>query len=113
MCALYAELLKRLEPGGALLMADLIEPTSEAQRRYLARAWDAAVRKQSLGLTGDSRAYEQFRAEQWNLFEYPDPEVDKPSTLPDHMRWLTEAGYAGVDVFWLQAGHAVFGRYRP
>jgi trans-aconitate methyltransferase len=109
--ALYARLLPVLEPGGALLMADLIEPTSEPQRRHYARAWDEIVREQSLAFTGDLRAYEAFLAERWNLFDHPDPDVDKPSTLPDHLRWLAEAGYVGVDAFWLRAGHAIFGGY--
>ena len=26
--------------------------------------------------------------------------------------WLAEAGLAGVDVFWMKAGHAVFGGVR-
>ena len=64
-------------------------------------------------LTGDLRAYDEFLAERWNLFDHPDPDIDKPSPLPDHLRWLTEAGYVGVDAFWLRAGHAVFGGYRP
>jgi tRNA (cmo5U34)-methyltransferase len=94
-------------------MADVIEPTSTWQRRYLAAAWDAVVREQSLALTGDLRGYEAFLADHWNLFEYPDPEMDKPSSVPEHLRWLAEAGYTGVDVFWSQAGHAIFGGYRP
>ena len=111
--SLYRRLFERLEPGGALLMADLAEPTSEWQRRHFAREWDLATREQSLALTGNLDAYETFRAEQWNLWEHPDPDFDQPSPLPDHLRWLTEAGFVGTDVFWSRAGHAVFGGYRP
>ena len=55
---------------------------------------------------------EFFVRERWNIYEYPDP-ADKPSTLPDQLRWLEEAGFEGVDVFWARAGHALLGGYRP
>jgi tRNA (cmo5U34)-methyltransferase len=38
--------------------------------------------------------------------------MDMPSTVSEHIEWLTEAGFAGVDVFWLRAGHAVYGGYK-
>ena len=109
---LFADLYGVLEPGGALLLADLVAPTSEAARAAYARAWDAEVRRQSVELTGDTAAYDEFVRTQWNLYDYPDP-VDTPSPLPDQLRWLADLGYVGVDVFWLRAGHAVYGAYKP
>jgi tRNA (cmo5U34)-methyltransferase len=61
---------------------------------------------------GDGRAHELFVGERWNIYEYPDP-MDKPSTLPEQLGWLEEAGFEGVDVFWARAGHALLGGYRP
>lgn len=110
---LFRRVLDRLEPGGALLLCDIVEPTGAWGRHYLARAWDEEVERQSLELTGDLAAYEQFLADEWNIFEYPDPAVDKPSPLPDQLVWLREAGYEGVDAFWVRAGHAVYGGYKP
>ncbi|MFN8498570.1 MAG: class I SAM-dependent methyltransferase [Anaerolineae bacterium] len=109
--ALFAALHERLAPGGALLVADLVAPTSEPARRYAARSWDAAVRRQSLDLTGDTAAYDEFVATQWNLFDTPDP-VDMPSPLADQLHWLADIGYVGADAFWVRAGHAVYGGYR-
>ncbi|HET8627717.1 MAG TPA: class I SAM-dependent methyltransferase, partial [Thermomicrobiales bacterium] len=109
--ALYRALHDRLAPGGALLVADLVAPRSEWQRRYLARQWDAAVERQSLAFTGNLDAYHRFVAEHWNWYEYPDP-VDMPSAVPEHLAWLAEAGFAGADVFWARAGHAVYGAYK-
>jgi trans-aconitate methyltransferase len=109
--ALYRALCERLAPGGALLVADLVAPRSERQRRYLARRWDAAVERQSLAFTGNRDAYRQFVAERWNWYEYPDP-MDMPSAVPEHLAWLTEAGFVGADVFWARAGHAVYGAYK-
>jgi SAM-dependent methyltransferase len=108
---LYARLYQRLEPGGALLIADVVAPTSEWERRHIARAWDDEVKRQSLDLAGDLRAYEFFVQNHWNIYDYPDP-MDKPSRLPDQLRWMEEAGFTGVDVFWAKAGHAVFGGYK-
>lgn len=110
--ALFAQLYERLEPGGALLMADLVEPTSAWGRRYLAHAWDVVVRQQSLDLTGNLEAYDYFRQHEWNYYDYPDP-IDMPSPLPDQLQWLAATGFTGVDAFWAKAGHTVFGGYKP
>jgi trans-aconitate methyltransferase len=105
---LYRDLYSHLEPGGAVLIADIVAPRSEWERRCMARWYDAEVREQSLALTGSLDAYQQFIDDQWNWFAIPDP-MDKPSTVPDHLQWLTEAGFAGANVFWQRAGHAVYG----
>lgn len=110
--ALYRRLHDLLEPGGALLIADVVEPASERERAYQAARWDAAVRERSLAFTGNLRAWEFFESDHWNLWRYPDPDFDKPSTLAEHVRWLEDAGYEGVGVFWAQAGHAVYGGFR-
>jgi tRNA (cmo5U34)-methyltransferase len=113
--ALFHELYERLAPGGGLIMADVVAPTSEPGRRVMARAWDEDTKRQSLEYTGDLRAYERFLASHWNMYAYPDdpPDlVDKPSTLLDQLRWLEGAGFTGVDVFWARAGHAIFGGYK-
>ena len=77
----------------------------------MARTWDKEVKRQSLEFAGDLRAYEQFVESQWNYFDYPDP-GDKPSSVAEQIRWLEEAGFTGVDVFWAMAGHAVYGGYK-
>ena len=45
------------------------------------------------------------------MYRYPDPSdtIDKPSTLFEQLTWLAQAGFAEVDVYWVQAGHALFG----
>jgi SAM-dependent methyltransferase len=108
---LFARLYRRLEPGGALLIADVVEPASEPARRYLARAWSEEVRRRSLALRGDLSAYEFFERERWNLYDHPDP-IDKPSTVREQLEWLAAAGFTGVDLVWAKAGHCVFGGYK-
>ena len=109
---LFRRLFDRLEPGGALLYADVMEARTERARSHFAAAWAEETRYRSVKIYGDTRAYDFFLRERWNMYEYPDP-ADKPSTLPEQVRWLEEAGFEGVDVFWARAGHALLGGYRP
>jgi len=111
---LFRDLAAALVPGGALVIADLVLPATPASHALAARAWDEAVRRRSLELAGSLRPYEIFRDERWNLWADPAPDpIDQPSPLFDQLRWLAEAGFAGVDVHWMKAGHAVYGGVRP
>lgn len=109
--SLYRRLYERLVPAGALLLADLLAPESEWERRLMARQWDVVVRNQSLSLMGTLDAYRQFADDHWNIYDYPDP-VDMPSSGSEHLRWLSEAGFTGANIFWAYAGHAVYGGYK-
>lgn len=109
---LFRRILDKLEPGGAFVFADVVEEKSEAGRRHMARMWNEEVRRRSLELTGDDRAYRFFVDEGWNMYEHPDP-MDKPSGVAEQLRWLEEAGFRGVDAPWARAGHAVFCGYKP
>ena len=109
---LFARLFGQLEPGGALLFADLMEPRTERARRHFAAAWEEEIRRRSVEIHGDGRAHEFFVREHWNIYKYPDP-ADKPSTLSEQLGWMEEAGFEGVDVFWARAGHALLGGYKP
>jgi tRNA (cmo5U34)-methyltransferase len=113
--ALFRDVYGMLEPGGALIIADVIAPASPAAAALAADAWDAAVRRRSLELDGDLRGYELFEREQWNMYRHPDPAdtIDHPSSLLDQLNWLAQAGFAEVDAYWLQAGHALFGGRKP
>jgi tRNA (cmo5U34)-methyltransferase len=110
---LFRDLAHAIEPGGALLLADLVAPTAPGAAALFARQWDDAARAQSLALRGDLSGYDQFVADTWNFFtiEGADP-TDQPSPLADQLGWLREAGCATVDCFWMYAGHAIYGGYR-
>src|SRR3712207_579129 len=109
---LFRRLFDRLEPGGALLFADVMAPRTERARRQFAAAWEEEIRRRSVEIHGDRRAHEFFVGERWNIYSDPDP-VDKPSTLVEQLDWMEEAGFEGVEVFWARAGHALLGGYRP
>lgn len=108
---LFRQIFEKLESGGAFLYADVVEEKSEPGRKHMARSWNEEVKRRSLELTGDGRAYRFFVDEGWNMYEHPDP-MDKPSGASEQLRWLEEAGFMGVDVPWARAGHAVFCGHR-
>jgi tRNA (cmo5U34)-methyltransferase len=110
---LYAELAQRIEPGGALLLADIVKSATPQVERTFARQWDETARSQSLALHGDLSGYEAFVADNWNYYTPAGKDdFDKPARLIDHLSWLREASFQHVDCFWLAAGHAIFGGYR-
>jgi tRNA (cmo5U34)-methyltransferase len=109
---LYGDVWQMLLPGGVFLIADLVLPLGEQALAVAAAERDAAVRQCALELDGTLEAYEFFMREGWNYFRYPD-EMDMPSPLSDQLRWLEDAGYQELNVFWTHAGHAVWGGRRP
>jgi tRNA (cmo5U34)-methyltransferase len=111
---LFRDVFAMLEPSGAFIVADIIQPTSKQAIDLAGRQWDEAVRQRSLHLSGDLSAYEEFHALGWNSFTATEADpMDKMSPLFDQLKWLEQAGFEGVDVFWVKAGHAVFGGYKP
>lgn len=107
--ALFKDVHEMLEPGGVFLVADLVRPAGAAGMAYAARAYDEEVKGRSLELKGDLSAFEIFTREEWNYFRYPDDPMDSPSALVEQLSWLAQAGFSAVDVFWMRAGHALFG----
>ncbi len=99
---LFRDMSQCLSPGGMLAVADIAQPATAQGTILAARQWDDSV------LNRDA-----FEQAQWNLFRYPDPETDRPSTLFDQLRWLYEAGLRDIDVYYMKAGHAIFGGVKP
>ncbi len=110
---LFADLNSHLAPGGALLIADLVEPASPAALRHAARAWDEDVERQSRELSGSAASWEFFRDDHWNIYTWPDLEMDFPSPLVDQIDWLRQTGYTRIDIPWARAGHTLIAAYRP
>lgn len=111
---LFRDLFEHLEPGGALLIIDLMRPVNARAYVAYAESWEAAVEEQFRMLPDGDRLYQIFR-DQWSFYRDPpdsDP-TDKPSKLTEQLDWLRAAGYVDVDCFWLRAGHAIYGGYRP
>lgn len=108
---LFAEMAQRLSTNGVLLIADLVAPQRDEVRHLFESTWDRSARIQSLEKFETLELAELFNRKQWNIFAYPDP-ADKPAPLIDQLFWLKDAGFSLVDVFWMQAGHAIFGGYK-
>jgi tRNA (cmo5U34)-methyltransferase len=108
--SLFKALRERLSKRGALLLADLVEPLRAEARTLFAGSWEQAVGEAAGGRADSEELRRRFAAEQWNYYRYPDP-VDRPSGLFEQLLWLREAGFAAVDCFWMQAGHAVYGGF--
>ncbi|KAA1243800.1 trans-aconitate 2-methyltransferase [Aquimarina sp. RZ0] len=112
---LFSDLYRQLEDGGALIIADLIKHENDHGKNVSAKLWDKAVMERSLRYRGSLEGYEAFERLKWNCFSDPnfinDP-IDRPSTLREQLGWLEEAGFKEVDVFWMNAGHVIFGGYK-
>jgi SAM-dependent methyltransferase len=109
---LFRALAAKLEPGGALIIADVIEPASDVVRIAFRDLMDTIAKKQSLELTGDLEAFRTFEQGEWNGFALEQqPPGEMPSRLFDQMKWLEQAGLT-TDCFWMRAGVAVYGGYR-
>ncbi len=107
--ALYQDLHRMLRPGGVFVMADLVEPTGQRARQLAADTWEQSVAEASERLFGGQEALTAFIATEWNYYRQPGPDdYDKPSSITEQLRWLSEAGFIEVDVAWLYAGHAIF-----
>jgi tRNA (cmo5U34)-methyltransferase len=109
---LYRRLVAALAPGGALIVADLVCPATPSARETAAAAWDDAVRRADAAAGAGGAVWQRFATDRWNWFRYPD-EIDHPAPVASELDWLRAAGLGGVDVFWADAGHAVFGGFRP
>lgn len=112
--SLFKDVYKMLVPGGGFFIADIIDPVHPRSKDLAAKKYDQVVRRQSIALEGNTSAFEFFQREGWNIFHSLDPEdIDKPSPILTQLEWLVEAGFEKVDVFWLFAGHAIFGGWKP
>lgn len=105
---LFRDLHTMLRPGGTLVIADLVQPVGERGLELARWMWDESVREQGLAGTGGLRPYERFHELEWSCYQYPD-ELDKPSPVLDQLNWLRDAGFTEVDLYWMKAGHAIFG----
>ena len=107
---LFEDIGRRTSDRAALVVADLVEPASAQALELFAASWDESARHQAED-GGQVELFELFRSTGWNHYRTPDP-IDKPSRLVEQLEWLADAGFARVDCFWLEAGHAIYGGYK-
>jgi tRNA (cmo5U34)-methyltransferase len=108
---LYGEIGRRTSSRAALVIADLVAPVTAQAAELLAATWDEDVGTMAAEL-GDPSLEELFRSTEWNIYRYPDP-MDQPSPLAAQLDWIEQAGFTEADCFWMEAGHAIYGGYKP
>jgi tRNA (cmo5U34)-methyltransferase len=110
---LFKDVYTMLSPGGAFIVADMIEPATSQGRAVAADAWDGVVRERAQELDGNTAGFDFFQREGWNTYRYLDPDdIDHPSPLFDQLKWLEQAGFIGIDVHYMKAGHALFSGWK-
>jgi tRNA (cmo5U34)-methyltransferase len=110
---LFKVVFGMLVQGGMCIIADMVEPATYAGRQVAADAWDEVVHRCSLELDGSTTGFDFFLREGWNTYRYKDPDdIDHPSPLLDQLEWLEQAGFTGVDVHFMLAGHALFSGWK-
>ncbi len=107
----FQEAHQRIREPGALMLIDCVQPQRGEGVRLYADAYDSISRRQSMECSGDTALFDRFVEEKWNIFRHPEPS-EMLSPLSHQLAWLVDAGFEGVDCFWLQAGYAVFGGYK-
>ena len=111
--ALFTDMAKQLNPGGRLVIADLIEPQSPQAWALAARQWQEDVARRAAA-AGRPEALQAFRQSGWNFFADPTPDpLDKPSSIAEHLDAFRAAGLQAADTHWLYAGHAVMSGSKP
>jgi SAM-dependent methyltransferase len=102
---------EKLTSPGAFILIDVVKPASEIGRRFDKQRWLQCLREQSVNLTGSEELFAKYEHIAVKFHDEP-AEEDKPATLADNLRFLTEAGFQAVDCFWLKCGFAIFGGYK-
>ena len=98
--ALYRRAADALAPGGVFVNAEQVAgPTPALDRRY-DEVWTARITELGSDAEEIAGARERMRH-------------DRPATVADQCRWLTEAGLVDVDCFFKEWRFAVFGGRRP
>ena len=109
--SLFREAHGRMNDDGALMLIDCVQPVRGEGVRLFADAYDGISREQSIERTGDTALFDRFVEEKWNIFRHPEPS-EMLAPLSHQLGWLADAGFEGVDCFWLSAGYAVYGGYK-
>jgi predicted O-methyltransferase YrrM len=107
----FREIFDRINQSGALLIADIVQPSRPEQWELYGSLYDLLAQSTAESL-GDGALMEKFRGEGWNMFRMHGIAQEYPSPLVDQLDWLRLAGFLVVDCYWLRSGFAVYGGYK-
>ena len=97
---LYAGIREALEPGGLLVVGDLLIHPDGPERRRILHDWYAHMADHGIG-----EAEADGHLAQW-------AEEDHYVPLPDELALLAAAGFPRPDCFWRDTGQTVYGAFR-
>jgi tRNA (cmo5U34)-methyltransferase len=106
--ALFAELFTLLAPGAMFVNMDFVTVAGPLRGSFDAQMLSnliAAERER-----GSERSPEQIERD---LLHNLDGDEDQPDTVEDQVRWLTEAGFEGVEVHFKWGEAAIYGGVKP
>jgi tRNA (cmo5U34)-methyltransferase len=111
---LFADIHTMLGEGGVFVLIDVIQPASGVGERIAGRLWDEEVRRRAMEQDGSLAGFEAFQNARWNHFHTSlEPgSIDRPSSVAEHIDWMREEGFSGVDLHWMMAGHALFSAWK-
>jgi len=96
----YGQIYSGLRSGGVFYNADIVLGSSDfLQDRYMDQ-WRSFMEQNVSNEEIESKWIPKYRAE------------DRPAKLTDQLKWLTEIGFADVDVLWKHYNFAVYGGRR-
>lgn len=93
----YRRIYERLSRGGAFYNGDIVVASSDVLQASYMRQWRAFMRRIISDEEIEKKWIAKYEAE------------DHPARLVDQLAWLTEIGFADVDVVWKHYNFAVYG----
>jgi tRNA (cmo5U34)-methyltransferase len=95
---LFARLFAALQPGGVLLIRDIVRGETDAITAIYEKLWCDYIRSMN---TDERAVMERYHAE------------DVPAPLEVQLAWLRERGFCDVGCHWKFLNFAVFGGVKP
>jgi tRNA (cmo5U34)-methyltransferase len=105
---LFAELYGLLEPGGMFVNMDFVLVNGPLRGLFDEQMLTNLVKAERE--RGSTRSAEEIERE---LATDGDEDEDRPDTVEDQLRWLTEAGFEQAEVHFKWADAAVLGAIKP
>jgi tRNA (cmo5U34)-methyltransferase len=96
----YGHIYDRLSPGGVFYNGDVVLASSDFLQAIYMHRWRAFMRRNISDEEIEEKWIAKHQAE------------DHPARLVDQLAWLTEIGFADVDVLWKHYNFAVYGGVR-
>lgn len=93
----YGRVRAGLEPGGCFYNADVVLASSPKVQDLYLQKWKEFMCR--------SVSEDEVKGTWMRLYR----EEDHPASLENHLAWLREAGFQGIDVLWKYYNFAVFG----